>query len=83
MSNHEMGTPTTPAATEYLTMLEDALVLRQEAVLAVERLLAGPHTPAELAQARRRVEALAAASAALLDHLERTVGLRPHGPPLP
>ena len=83
MSNHPMGTPTAPAGAEYLTMLEDALALRQEAVLAVERLLAGPHTRAELAQARRRVEALAAASAALLDHLERTVGLRPHGPPLP
>jgi hypothetical protein len=81
------GTPGTPSGGEsaghYVALLEAALTARQEAVLAVERLLAGPHTPAELARARQRVESLAAASEALLAQFERVVGVRPthHSPP--
>ena len=70
------------AATDLLAALEDALAVRHEAVLTVERRLAAPHMPGQLAQARRRVESLAAAIEARLQHLER-VGVRPDGPPLP
>ena len=69
-------------AWRFLVGVKDALALRQEAVLTVERLLAGPHTRAELARARRRVEALAAASVTLLAEFEHAAGLRPAGPPL-
>jgi hypothetical protein len=60
--------------TDLTALLEEALALRQEAVLALERLLADRHTPAELALARERVEAVAAASAELLARFERAVG---------
>jgi len=55
--------------------------LREEAVRAVERLLAGPHSSAALAAARARVERRAAASARLLALFERAVALRRAAPP--
>ena len=76
------GTPPAPPA-DLLAMLEEALALRQEAVLAVERLLAAPHAPAALERARRRVEGLAAASEVLLADFAHAAGVRPAGRPLP
>lgn len=67
---------------DYLALLEAALVLRQEAVLAVERLLAEPSSPAALAAARRRVECVAADSAAVLHRFEMVTELRRAGAPL-
>ena len=66
-----------PARADVLALLEDALAQREEALLSVERLLAGPCTPewGALAAARTRVEELAAAGARLLDELEAATGL--------
>ena len=63
--------PADPHA-DALALLERVLTLRQEALLTVERLLAGPvaPNPAALAVARRRVEGLALASSAALARLE-------------
>ena len=70
--------PAAPLADEidYLALLGEMHALREEAVRAVERLLAGPHSPAALTAARARVERRAAASARLLALFERAVALR-------